>query len=114
MRIVDIPRAFERPAPTLTAGVRSLYGHAFGGEMAERAFLSPLRDMGGMAGVPSDRYLSPGPAAARRRPMTTVPQNVQPGPAPRGFWATVRAGAVLLFKAWTTPQRVCGCKKSRW
>ena len=32
---------------------------------------------------------------------------------PRGMLAFVRFWAPLLFKAWLTPQRLCGCKPSR-
>ena len=28
-------------------------------------------------------------------------------------WAAIRRGAHLLFKAWITPQRLCGCKRTR-
>jgi hypothetical protein len=43
----------------------------------------------------------------------TCQTEVVPDRPPAGF-AGVVWWARLFFKAWTTPQRICGCKKSRW
>ena len=45
-------------------------------------------------------------------PTATHPPNVR-GPPPHGVLGFFKFWGPLLFKAWLTPQRLCGCKPSR-
>jgi hypothetical protein len=57
-----------------------------------------------------------GAAAPYLKFMGALPQQPQVEAAEGaggGAWARLRRVALLLFKAWTTPQRICGCRPPR-